>query len=409
MVNLSASIVMTSEPSKYIRAGYLIDGSGGPIQEDVLLTVIGGRIAEIARFAPDNSPDAARIIDLSRCTILPPLVDSHVHLALSGTVAQEIRARQLTADYQEAATIIAQNLGGHFSHGVLAVRDGGDKNGYARRYKQAMAGDPAPLVRIQASGRAWHQQGRYGSMLGHHPDDNETLATALVRDHEPSDQLKIINSGPNSLSEFGKETPPQFSLAEMRAAVASAHRRGLPVMVHANGVLPVQMAIAAGVDSIEHGYFMGRDNLERMAERQILWVPTLFAMQACTHSGIAANSANAGEIAARNVESQLQQVALAKALGVPIAAGSDAGCYGVMHGEALVEEIMLLTKGGFSLPEALKCATSIGARLLGLADLGLLAKGRRANFLVTSGTPAQLPCQQASLEAIYINGIALRL
>ncbi len=389
---------------KYIHVGYLIDGSGGPIQKDMLLTVAGGKIAGIEPFDRGNIPDSASLVDLSRCTITPPLVDSHVHLALSGTIDKEARARQLDVDYREAEATIIRNIGDHFSHGVLALRDGGDKNGQVLRYKGATSAASDLPVRLKVSGRAWHRQGRYGSMLGRHPVGDESLADAFARESEPIDQVKLINSGPNSLSEFGRETRPQFDLAELRETVRLAHRRGLPVMVHANGVEPVKMAIEAGVDSIEHGYFMGRDNLARMAEKQIFWIPTVFAMKACTHSVIRINTASERAIAARNVTSQLQQVAWARELGVEIAAGTDSGCHGVLHGEALVEEVKLLIKGGCSLPEALKCATSNGSRLLGLDDSGLIAKGRAADFLVALGTPAQLPRKLAYLEAVYING-----
>jgi imidazolonepropionase-like amidohydrolase len=390
--------------SKYIHAGYLIDGSGGPVQKDVLLTVVGGKIAGIEPFDRGNFPDPTSLVDLSRCTIVPPLVDSHVHLALSGTIDKEARAHQLEAGYYEIEGVVARNIGYHFSHGVFALRDGGDKNGYVLRYRDATAGASPLPVQLKVSGRAWYRQGRYGGMLGRHPAGDESLALAFGREKEPIDQVKLINSGPNSLSEFGRETPPQFKLEEMRETVRLAHRRGLPVMVHANGVEPVKMAIEAGADSIEHGYFMGRENLERMAEKQIFWVPTLFAMQALTHSVIRISPAGERAIAARNVASQLQQVAWARELGVVIAAGTDSGSHGVLHGEAMVEEIKLLIKGGYSLPEALKSATLNGARLLGLDELGLLAKGRPADFLVALGTPAQLPRKLAYLEAIYING-----
>lgn len=395
---------MPSTPPKYIRVGYLIDGSGGPIQKDVLLTVVGGRIAALARFAPGNIPEPARIDDLSRCTISPPLVDSHVHLALSASVDKELRARQLAADYPEVAALIARHLLDHFAHGIFAVRDGGDKNGYVLRYREETVGAMPVPVRLKVSGRAWHRAGRYGSMLGRYPGGGEGLAAAFARELEPGDQLKLINSGPNSLKEFGRQTPPQFSREELRETVRLAHARGLAVMVHANGVEPVGMAIEAGVDSIEHGYFMGRENLARMAEKQICWVPTLYAMQALTHAVIRICPAEERAMAARNVASQIQQVAWARELGVPIAAGTDAGCYGVLHGEALVEELKMLIRGGCSLPEAIQAASHTGARLLGLTDLGLLAPGRPADFLVTLGSPAQLPRKLAYLEAIYRNG-----
>ena len=86
--------------------------------------------------------------------------------------------------------------------------------------------------------------------------------------------MKIVNSGLNSLKVFGKQTPPQFGAEEMRAAVKTAKSFGLKTMVHANGKLPVKIAVDAGCDSIEHAFFMGAESLYRIAERGAIWVPT---------------------------------------------------------------------------------------------------------------------------------------
>jgi len=97
-------------------------------------------------------------------------------------------------------------------------------------------------------------------------------------------------------------------------------------------------------------------------------------------------------------------LALARELGVNVALGTDAGSLGVLHGESLVEEMKLYMKAGYTLAETVRCAGENGARLLGLEDFGILAKGKTATFLVARGTPAQLPRKILYLEAIYVNG-----
>jgi imidazolonepropionase-like amidohydrolase len=110
-------------------------------------------------------------------------------------------------------------------------------------------------------------------------------------------------------------------------------------------------------------------------------------------------------VARKNLSGQLQQLEMARELGVSVALGTDAGSPGVLHGESVCEEMKLLAKAGFSLAEIVRCATSTAARLLGLdASMGLIAKGRPADFLVARGTPAQLPRKLSYLEAIYIGG-----
>ena len=394
------------ENKQYILAGWLIDGSGGPARKDALLTIDGGRFAAVGTFAPDSPPPNGLLTDLSHCTLVPPLVDSHVHLSLSGTIDPEARRQQLTAEYETIRPLIARNLSDALAHGVLAVRDGGDGHGHALRFVGERADRDREPVLVKTAGRAWHQAGRYGSMLGRTPASGETLASAFARDPECADHLKLINSGPNSLRVYARETSPQFTLAEMQAAVRLARQRGMKVMVHANGELPVRLALAAGCDSIEHGYFMGRQNLALMAAKGTVWVPTLYAMQACAEHLARGEQTNDPAVARRTLQHQLEQVALARELGVTIALGTDAGSIGVVHGAAVSEELRLLLMAGCTVTEAICCATWNGARLLGVDDqLGLIAPGRMANFLAVRGTPAQLPCNLSSPETIYLNGL----
>jgi imidazolonepropionase-like amidohydrolase len=393
------------EETRYIRAGWLIDGSGGPPRKDALLAITGGRFAAIGPFARSSTPPAALLTDLSHCTLVPPLVDSHVHLCLSGTIDPEARRRQMAAGFEAARAQIARNIRYAFSHGVLAVRDGGDAHGHVLRYVREHCGREREPVTVQASGRAWHQPGRYGRMIGRQPGAGETLARAFAGEADPVAQVKVINSGPNSLSVFARQTPPQFALDELRELVRLAEQLGRKVMVHANGELPVRIALAAGCHSIEHGYFMGRENLARMAEQGTAWVPTLAAMKACAEYPATGDPKNNPAVARRTLRHQLEQIATARELGVTIALGTDAGSSGVLHGEAVSEELRLLLQAGCTLAEAIRCASWNGACLLGVdKHLGLLANNRPANFLVARGTPSQLPRKLSYLQAIFLNG-----
>ena len=387
----------------YILAGWLIDGSGGPAREKMLLRVEDGRFAAIEEYRPDSGVDVSRLTDLSHCTILPPLVDCHMHLFMSGTTDQRLREAQLTAGYEELRPVMARHLHDLFGHGVLAARDGGDPGGFALRLREEQ-GMHAEMI-LKLAGRAWHRQGRYGRLVGRCPEEGEPLDLAFARDEEPVDVVKVMQSGLNSLKEFGRQTSPQFTLEELAGVVRAASAKGLKVMVHANGREPVRLATLAGCHSIEHGFFMGRDNLLRMAEKGTFWVPTAFTMKAYL-----ANIGSAGfgadpKVVEKNLNDQLAQLAFAREQGVNVAIGTDAGSLGVLHGESVVEEMKLFIKAGYSLPEAIRCATANGAQLLGLDDFGLLAKGRTATFLAARGGPAQLPRKLGYLEGIYLNGL----
>ena len=110
------------------------------------------------------------------------------------------------------------------------------------------------------------------------------------------------------------------------------------------------------------------------------------------------------EVSRMNLDHQLEQISKARELGVTIALGTDAGSIGVHHGSAVIEELKLLITAGYSLPEAIRCASCNGAELLGIEDFGVLSKGMAATFLVAKGDPSKLPDSLSAIQAIYING-----
>ncbi len=390
------------EEKKFIFVGWLIDGSGGPILDHVLLGVENGIITDLEDGCNKKNIAADRITDLSHCTILPPLVDCHLHLFMSGTLDPEIRECQLTADCSELEPVIERHLNYLFSHGVLAVRDGGDRGGCTLRYREQM--DVSFPVKVKTTGRAWKQKNRYGSLIGRSPAEDESLAEGFLREPDGADWVKLVNSGLNSLKRYGHETACQFTVEEMIHLLEVAGLQGKKVMVHANGVLPVKGAIQAGCHSIEHGFFMGQENIELMAEKNVVWVPTAYTMKAYGENSMAAGGSVDLKVVRKNLEHQLAQMEAARQAGVTIALGTDSGSLGVLHGESVVEEMKLLKKAGFALPEIVQCATCNGARLLGIEEFGILKNGKPATFLVSRGTPGQLPRKLTYLEDIYIAG-----
>ena len=395
------------DKTTFILAGWLIDGSGGPIQEKVLVQIVDGKFTAIEPYRTATLPPAAQLVDLSHCTIIPPLVDSHVHLFMSGTTDKKIREWQLVAGYDELRPVIGRHLHDLFSHGVLAVRDGGDRGGFTLRYRTEQ--EMHRQIILKVAGRAWHKKGRYGALIGRFPGEMENLADAYAGDNDVIDQVKLVNSGLNSLKLFGRQTPPQYTQEEIAAVVQAAEQHNRKVMVHANGRLPVRLAVEGGCHSIEHGFFMGRENLELMAEKGTFWVPTVFTMKAYGSNIQAAQAGADRQVIEKNLDHQLQQLAMARELGVKVALGTDAGSLGVLHGESIFEEMKLYKKAGYSLAETVQCATSNGAKLLGIDDFGLLAKGQSATFLVARGAPAQLPRKLSYLEEIYLRGVPSEL
>lgn len=383
---------------QWVRAGWLIDGQGGPKRMDALIHVRDDTVLSIQTFSQGQTVT----LDLSQATVLPALMDAHVHLAFSSRGGpRRCRGRSRISPDQVRTTIL-RRLSQYWECGVAAVRDGGDRNGDLLACRQQGFLAAAPPVTVACSGWAWHAPGRYGAMIGRAAADGRSMVAAMEEGLQEIDHLKLLQSGINSLDRFGFQGGPQFSSEDLGATVKVAHAAGKPVMVHANGERAVRMAIDAGCDSIEHGYFMGPDNLARMAAKGIAWVPTVVPMAVLAKaSGI---SPAQRDTAGRTLEHQLAQIGRAHGLGVSIALGTDAGSPGVAHGHSVRRELEWFMAAGMSIEAAVRSAGLNAARLMGLAGRGALRPGWRADFIVVPGPPDDLPASMAAIHAICIAG-----
>jgi imidazolonepropionase-like amidohydrolase len=402
--------------SKFVFAGWLIDGTGKPVRKNVMIKIHDGKFVEINQV--ETGLESLRqkaevdLIDFSEYTVLPALVDSHVHLFMSGTQEFKVRQKQLEAGFEEIRPVISEHIHRHLDNGIVAVRDGGDHQGHAMRYKEQCFELQNMPIYLKVAGKAWKRQGRYGKLIGRSPEKGETLAMAIQRDltglyPQKPDHIKIVNSGINSLINFGKPTLPQFDSEELKDAIEVAADHDLSVMVHANGDEPVRLAVEAGCRSIEHGFFMGKDNLKRMADQGTFWVPT-----ACTMKGYAETlGAESPEAIAaqRYLDHQVEQMALGKSLGVTMAVGTDAGSMGVHHGRAVLEELKLFVRAGFCLEEAICCASGNGAALLGIKRAGSISVSKEASFIAVKGSPAVLPENFEKNRIVFIKGAKCHL
>jgi imidazolonepropionase-like amidohydrolase len=165
---------------------------------------------------------------------------------------------------------------------------------------------------------------------------------------------------------------------------------------------------------------MGEDNLRKMAERNVLWIPSVLRAKnaldgaagggdvCCrfSHRYVAPGKPVPGAEAfwKKMLAGQLAQLRLAGELGVTTAVGTGAGSVGILHGESMVEEMKLFIKAGYSLEETIRCASENGAGFFGMEKLGMLTVGRKATFLIARGIPQQLPRKLSYLEGIYVDG-----
>jgi len=382
--------------TRFIVAGWFIDGSGADVRRNVFLAVQDGIITAIGSAADLPRNDRAAIDDFTHCTILPALVDCSVSLSRSPSVDSEVRLSAEKAGLAQKAAMLERHILDCHAHGVQGVADSDDMTGLVERYQEGMA--QKSIIDIRTSGRLYRsrQDCAAGNPAG-------------------GDFLKIGYSG-----NIEDEEAPHPRLNHEDLCRLLQNRGGKKAVVVANGRQQVKEALEAGCDAIEQGYLMGEDNLRKMAKKNVLWIPSVLrAKNALDGAGTGGDVCcrfslrytapgkpipGAEAFWKKRLAEQLTQLRFARKLGVTTAVGTGAGSVGILHGESMVEEMKLLIKAGYSLEETIRCASENGAGFFGMEKLGTLTVGRQATFLIARGTVQQLPRKLSYLEGIYVNG-----
>lgn len=386
-----------------LLAGWLIDGTGAPAAKNVRLTIEAGRIVSIDPAVSTSINAEAVWLDLSGHTLFPPLYDCHTHLTLSGIFDSVCRNTYGSFDNKGLSGLITEHIKDYLRHGVISVRDGGDRDGLILRFRTDCTGLKEIPFELFTPGTAWHREGRYGKFIGMAlPEGKDPVPDMESWASKGIDHIKVIQSGMNSLSMFGAQTAPQFGEEDLSRIYALCKSRGIGLMVHANGEKPVGIAVKAGCDSIEHGFFMGDENLQKMADAHITWVPTAVAMKAYAEHSPAGSVES--RVARKTLDHQLEQLLSAKRFGVPVALGTDAGSPGVHHGKAVGEELGLLVSAGYSIEEAVRCATANAAALLKSNLTGRIRAGDPATFIAVKGNPSRIPERPLAIDTMMVFG-----
>jgi len=348
----------------------------------------GGRIAAITgpgEPGPGGIVAGAEGHEAVAC-LMPGLVEAHCHLFLDGAVLDRAARGAGRRDEPDGMLAVAQaNVRLARAQGITLIRDAGDRHGINHRLRARSQAEPGLVIR--SPGPAICRQGAYGKFMGTGVATREEAFAAVERLAAEADDIKIILTGIVDFERMAVSAGPQFDAATLQGMVERAHHHGRPVFVHCSGVEGIEAAIAAGVDSIEHGYFMTSAALKAMAERGIAWVPTLAPVHfQWAHPEVAGWPAQVVVNIRRILDAQLAQVALADELGVRLIAGSDAGSPGVVHGQGLLDELALLRGAGLSLPGVLAAATSAPREHWGCA-WPELRPGSPAEFVTLETSP----------------------
>ena len=378
-----------------VHAGRLIADASRPAAGPSTITIVDGRIESVVDGLRP-APAGARLIDLSGRTVLPGLIDMHVHLA--GDPSGDFWREAVESD--EYWTLIgAKNARITARAGFTTVRDLGSppRVGFAlaRATQEGIVVGP----RIIASGPAISIIGGHGDVSGFRPEVIEALSVdntctgadqcaARVREfaRAGAQVIKFTATG-GVLSQQARGLEAHFTDEEMRAIVTTAHALGLRVAAHAHGARGIEAAARAGVDSIEHGTFADAAALAAMRRAGAAMVPTLMAFTG-VREGLAANRYTPPVAAkAREALAQLGRAArAARTAGVAVIFGTDAGVF--EHGRNAGEFALLVEHAGMSPAEAIASATTGAARLLGLEnEIGRIAPGYSADLIAVAGDP----------------------
>jgi imidazolonepropionase-like amidohydrolase len=391
---------MAGSDTLVLSGARIIDGTGAEPVRGRSVVVERGVITAVVE---DARAPRGRGVDLAGHTLLPGLINCHVHLCL-GAEADPVRPLR---EEPLALTAIRALLRARETAraGVTTVRDLGGREYVEFAARRAIQEGLIDGPRIVAAGRPVCMTGGHGHWLGREADGPDDARKAVREQLKAgADVIKVIATG-------GVMTPgvepgsPQLTLDELRAAIEEASRAGRRTAAHAMAATGISDAIDAGITSIEHGVYLTEAIVAHMRRDGTFLVPTLNAPVAIATGGLAAGIP---EYMVRKSEqvvpAHVESFQLALRAGVRIAAGADSGTPLNFHG-SLLPELTLMVKYGMTPLEVIRAATVTAADCLGLGEVtGRVAPGYAADLIAVAGDPAERIDALADLKLVLVNG-----
>jgi imidazolonepropionase-like amidohydrolase len=382
-----------AEPLQLLN-GRILDGTGRDPIEDGFVRMDQGRITEVGPMSAYRGRGDARTIDLARRTVLPGLIDCHVHLVYSGFRSLEEIDRCPVETAAINATLNARKI---LEAGYTTVRDVGTIGNVAVAVRDAIAAGKLAGPRVIASGRIIGPTSGMIDTLPAHWQSSQGLGAivdgpdAVVREVRRQikagvDNIKLGASGVE-VGPYAYTWMTTMSAEEIAAAVAEAHRWGRTVAVHCQSYDAAKFALRAGADTIEHGTRLDDEAIELFRAGRTALVPTLSTLFSVLELGESLNlMPKQREEMAVNERLWLDSLRAAHEVGIVIGAGADIGNR-YPHG-ANAREIELLVRAGLTPMAAIGAATGAAAQTLGKSgEVGILAPGAFADILVVDGDP----------------------
>ena len=396
---LMALVIGTASYSQrtIIHCGNLVDVGSGKLLKEMTIVVEGSKIAEL-RSGYLNPSGSEILVDLKSKTVMPGLIDSHVHIESETSPSRYLESFTLNpADHAFRSVVYAERT---LMAGFTTVRDLGG-NGVNIALRKAIQNKTIRGPRILTAGKSIATTGGHADPTNGYRIDlmgdpgpekgvvnglDDVRKAVRQRYKEGADLIKITASG-GVLSVAKSGENPQFTEEEIRMVVQTANDYGFKVAAHCHGAEAMKRAVRAGVHSIEHGTYMDDEVMRLMKEHGTFYVPTITAGKAVGDSAKKAGyypdlvTPKALAIGPR-IQSTFAKTYKA---GVRIAFGTDAGVYA--HGKNWLE-FVYMTEAGMPLMEAIQSATLAASDLLGISDFtGTIEKGKMADIIAVDGDP----------------------
>ena len=386
----SAQTAPSGHHTVVIRAGHLFDGKSDTLLNNQVIDITDDRITQVGASAQLHIPPDAEVIDLSRATVLPGLIDAHTHVFENGP---DLELQTLRYSWQYRTLTALANAQKDLMAGFTTLRDlktvGAMYSDVDLRnaINQGVVSGP----RMQVATRGIQATGGF-ILKGYSPEvpipmalavvDSPWAAREAVRDQvaHGADLIKVYSSYDFSFTQEGKMVnPPTFTREEIDAIVDEAHKKGRKVSCHAFGGEGLDNCINAGVQSLEHGVVLTDPEIKTMIDKGIYLVPTLYHYQLDRERD---EKRYAGHSVAEMSEPSFRRAVKA---GVKIAFGSGVGPF--PHGSQ-TKEFEYMVRFGMTPPQAIKAATSEAAKLMGWEDrVGTVEPGKFADLVAVSGDP----------------------
>lgn len=411
LCSIALSTAAVAQDQVILVGNLIADADAGPSGPATIL-VRDGKIISVTAGTGGAADTDAEVIDLSDKTILPGLIDLHVHL--TGDPGGDFW-KEATEPAEWGVVVGAKNALLTAKAGFTTVREAGSSQYSAFSLRRGTAEGKIPGPRIVAAGPALAIVGGHGDTTGFTEDINEKLAsgyscTGAVECAEKvrkasragADIIKITATG-GVLSQQGRGLEAHFTDAEMKSIADTAHSLGLKVMAHAHGARGIEAAARAGIDTIEHGTYLDKQAADAMKANGTLLIPTLMAFQGISERLGKGIYTPVVEDKVRAV-AETAKVFMGRAYrwGVPIAFGTDAGVFN--HGRN-AEELGLMVGQGMKPQEALASATTGAAKALGMEkQIGRIAVGYSADLIAVSGNPLEDVTILESVDWVMVRG-----